>query len=279
VIGADAALAAHIASRSTTLAVLWLVTRSDAAVFGFTSHDRDLVVGGVTYVARYGITPSALQSGATLAVTNSELGAVFSAEGMTPDDLRAGVWDFADVRIRWCNWADLTQGVAKMQRGWLGEVRHDGFKFTAEMLGLTTVLNRSRGRVVTAACDAFFGDARCGLDLAPYTTAGEVSAVTSQREVVTDVTGAAADLYAGGEIVWTSGANDGRRMELKGNDDSGTLTLALPMVGAIQVGDTFNVIRGCAKSASACGAYGNLDNFRGFQFVPGPDRAFKAGGQ
>ena len=48
------ALATHLAGAVTTLATCWRVTRTDGAVFGFTDHDRDLVVSSVTYAAASG---------------------------------------------------------------------------------------------------------------------------------------------------------------------------------------------------------------------------------
>jgi uncharacterized phage protein (TIGR02218 family) len=278
-IGASAGLAAHIQLRVTTLAYLWLITRTDAEVFGFTSHDKDISLSGVTYLAAYGITPSALQAGAGLAVGNAEVQTVFYADGMTQDDLSAGVWDHADVRVRIVNWADTSQGVLKELRGWLGEVRHDGFRFTAELRGLADLWNRQRGSTVSPACDAEFCDDRCGLDVADYTTAGEVTAVASLRQFTGDVTGATANTYRAGKIIWLTGNNAGRSMEIKSDDGAGVVQLQLPMVGAIQIGDTFEAVIGCPKTKEFCQAQSNYVNFRGSPFVPGTDRAVKVGGQ
>ncbi len=52
----SAELQAHLASENVTLATCWKLTRTDSVVMGFTDHDRDLVVGAVTYVAATGFT-------------------------------------------------------------------------------------------------------------------------------------------------------------------------------------------------------------------------------
>lgn len=278
-LAASSGLAAHLAGRATTLAWLWRIQRTDAQVFGFTSHDADIVLDGVTYVAAYGIDPSALQAGVGLAVGNAEVQTVFYASGMTEDDLRAGVWDHADVRVRLVNWQDTGHGVLKMLRGWLGEVQHDGFRYTAELRGLADLLNRPSGEIVSPSCPHTFCDAACTLDPASYTSTGEVLSVTSAREFDTDLTGAAVDAYAGGMLTWTGGANAGRAMEVKNNDAAGNFTLHLPMVGPVQAGDTFSVILGCPKTSAFCSAQGNLVNFGGFPDVPGTDRALRVGGQ
>lgn len=281
---ASAGLITHLSQRTTTLALLWLITRTDGTVFAFTSHDADIEIDGVTYVAAYGITPSALQAGVGLSVGNAEVKQVFYAQGMTEADLRAGVWDHAEVRVRMVNWANLAQGVIKLLRGWLGEATHDGFCFTAELRGLADLLNRGVGEIVSPMCSATFGDARCGVSLTDWTLSGTVTSVTDHR-VFSDADGIGgsdleAGIYIGGLVTWTTGNNAGRSMEVKTNSADGEIELFLPMEGEIQVGDTFTIVRGCPKTSTACKEiFDNLLNFRGFPEVPGTDRYVRAGGQ
>ena len=108
-ISASASMQTPIAGRVTSLAHLWLITRTDGQVFGFTSHNEDITYDGVTYTAAYGFNPAAIAAGVGLAVSNTELTAVFNSAYMTEEDLRGGVWDHADVRIRLINWADTSQ--------------------------------------------------------------------------------------------------------------------------------------------------------------------------
>ena len=291
-ISASAGMIAHIAQRTTTLAMLWLVTRTDGEVFGFAAHDVDITYDGVTYIASQGFSPSALASGSGLAVGNAEVGAVFNASYVTEGDLRAGVWDHADVRIRLINWADTTQGVLKMLRGWLGEVKFDGFTFTVELRGLMDLLNRSTGDVVTPGCNAVLGDARCGVELSDYTTSGEVTAVTDNRVFDTDLSGATVqitpsttgapplDYFQAGLLTWVTGANAGRSMEVRTSAVDGQIDLQLPMESDVVAGDTFTVVTGCMKSKSVCKTkFGNVVNFRGFPEVPGVDQVLRIGGQ
>jgi uncharacterized phage protein (TIGR02218 family) len=295
-IQASSALIAHLGGRATTLAMLWRVTRTDGQVFGFTSHDRDLVADGLTHRASLGIQPSALQEGVGLAVGNAEVQAAFASEAITEADLRAGVWDHADVRVRLVNWADPSMGTLKMLRGWLGEVSFDGFTYRAELRGLADLLNRNAGEIVTPGCSAILGDARCQKVLTDYTTTAEVTAVTSNREFDTDLsartvrlnpgstptaTGAPpAGYFISGKLTWLTGANAGRAMEVKDNDASGAVWLQLAMEGTVQPGDTFSIVAGCAKSRDVCrDQFDNLLNFRGFPEVPGLDKLMMLGGQ
>ena len=50
----------------TTLAFCWRLDRRDGISLGFTSHDRDLVMGGFLFRAAPGMVPSALEQSAGL---------------------------------------------------------------------------------------------------------------------------------------------------------------------------------------------------------------------
>ena len=52
------ALQNHLVGECLTLAHCWKLTRRDSTVMGFTDHDRDLLVSGVTYAAATGFTPA-----------------------------------------------------------------------------------------------------------------------------------------------------------------------------------------------------------------------------
>lgn len=287
------ALANHLASNATTMAVCWRVTRVDGQVFGFTSHDADVSIDGVTYVATRGINRTALEGSTKLQAANVEVNGVLDSEAITEEDLRAGLWDHAEVRIFEVNWADLSMGSLKQMRGWLGEVTIEGGAYKAELRGMADRLNKSIGEIVGPSCTAFLGDARCKQGLGDYTTTGTVTAVVDERrEFDTDLSTATvrltpssvgappADYFAAGLLTWDTGANAGRRMEVKTNGADGRVTLQLQMAGAVTPGDTFTVVTGCLKSREVCvEKFGNVVNFRGFPDLPGVDKIMRIGGQ
>lgn len=121
-------------------------------------------------------------------------------------------------------------------------------------------------------CRAVLGDARCKVALGGFTASGTVNTVTSRQVFISNAMTQAAGYFSGGEVQFLTGANAGRRMEIK--DFSNTqFTLVLPMPNNIAVGDTFNAIAGCDKTFSTCyGKFSNAVNFRGEPHVPGMDK-------
>jgi hypothetical protein len=116
-------LAAHVAGEVTSLATCWRLERTDGWVRGFTDHDQNLVVEGVTYVAATGFLPSAIKSGSDLSVDNLDVDGFLNDEALKAEDLTAGLFDGAKIDIFLVNWADLSQGRVLLRRGSLGEVK------------------------------------------------------------------------------------------------------------------------------------------------------------
>ena len=139
------ALATHLAGAVTTLATCWRVERTDGAVFGFTDHDRDLVVSSVTYAAASGYARAAIASRADLSVDDTELSGILNSGLITESDIRAGIWDGAEVRTFVVNWTDISQGTLPLRRGRLGEViSADDGSFTVE---LRTLFSQKWGNI------------------------------------------------------------------------------------------------------------------------------------
>lgn len=269
---ASTGLSSHIGGNLTTLATCWKVTRKDGAVFGFTDFDKDLIVDSVTYQARSGYTRSAIHTIANLAVDNLDIESALDSETLSAPDLRAGVWDGAEVEIFLVNWAALNQGKVILKRGTVGEVELKDTVFRAELRGLTQSLSQQIVELYTPDCRADLGDARCQVDLEALTVTGAVSAVTDRRSF-SDASRAEDDgFWNGGLITWTSGANAGRKMEVK-SFAAGAFTLFLPMPGEIAEGDAYSLRPGCDKKFSTCkNRYNNVINFRGEPHVPGNDQ-------
>ncbi|HJT63067.1 MAG TPA: DUF2163 domain-containing protein [Burkholderiales bacterium] len=163
----DAGYLAHLATRQLTLAKCAKVTRTDGGIYGFTDHDRDLVVSGVTYAALSGFLFGAQQLKADYSVPNMEMVGAFDSVAVTEADLEAGLWNGAVIEVFRVNWADVTQGIEKLGKGYLGDVKRGRTGFTAEWNGLLKHFLQQIGDLFSPDCRAELGDARCKVRLDP----------------------------------------------------------------------------------------------------------------
>jgi uncharacterized phage protein (TIGR02218 family) len=178
----------------------------------------------------------------------------------------------------WCvNWAAPDQRVL-MRKGNLGEVTRGALGFEAEIRGLAQRLNQPTGRVFGYSCDADLGDGRCTFDLTAsgfHADGAVTSAVDARRFLVEGLDVFAGGWFAGGKLSWTSGANQGRAMEVKRHANSASvvsLELWQAMSEAVVAGDGFSLTAGCDKQFATCKAkFANQVNFRGFPYMPGND--------
>jgi uncharacterized phage protein (TIGR02218 family) len=271
------ALQTKLDSGVTTLARCWKLMRRDGVVMGFTDHDRDLVVGGVTFNAGTGFSSSEAASRFDLSVDGAEISGALADDSLTDADLAAGRYDAAQVETWLVDWSDPQLNVLTA-RGTLGEVRREGQAFVAELRGLADLLSQESGRLYTARCGADLGDARCKVDLTSPALrgTGAVSVVEGTSILVASgLDGFADGWFSLGRLLWTGGANAGLAIEIKEHRliaGHARLTLWQAMPEPLAIGDTFTVTAGCDKSFATCRArFANTDNFRGFPQIPGND--------
>ena len=142
----SASLATHLTGPVTTLTTCWRITRTDGVVFRFTDHDRDLAVDGEVYEASGAYSRTAISNDAGMGVDNLDVEGVFDSAAVTEEELRAGLFDQAEVRIFLVNWVDPAMGALRLRRGWFGEVvlTEQGV-FRTEIRGLTQALSQRIG--------------------------------------------------------------------------------------------------------------------------------------
>jgi len=264
---------AHLDSGATTLCWCWKIVRTDGAIQCFTDHDVDLAFDGTTYEAASGFTATEVQSLLDLAIDNLSVSGALSSATLNEADLAAGLYDNAAIEIWRVNWADTAQRVL-MRKGNLGEVKRGKAAFTAEVRGLAHLLNQPVGRCFGYGCDADLGDARCTVDItrAAFKAGGAVASVTDARRfTVSGLSSFGDGWFTGGKLVWSSGANENRAMEVKRHAGA-AIELWQSMSEAVGVGDSFTITAGCDKQFATCKAkFANAINFRGFPYMPGND--------
>lgn len=271
---ATPAMKAHLAQEVTTLCSCWLITRQDGVSLGFTDHDRSFTYNDQFYEAQEGYNRTAMTNDAGYSIDNAEVMGFLDSEKIKDEDLRNGVYNFANVNVFLVNFMDLspTMGDVKLRRGWFGEttITQDG-QFTIELRGMTQALSHDFIESYSPECRADFCDTRCKLNLADYSKAGVVTAVNNRTAFVMAPIVPTAQGFLLGSIVWTSGDNTGRRMEIA-DMEVWTIELFEGMAFDVKVGDTFTISSGCDKSRAMCKTYGNILNMRAEPDVPGQDQ-------
>ena len=268
-----------LSSGATTLATCWRVARADGLVLGFTDHDRNLVFGGVTYLAQGGMSGTAWARTLGLSVDTLEVVGALTNATLTEADLAAGLWDNADLSIWSVDWSDTTI-LLQLFAGSLGEISRGRNAFRAEMRGLAHALGQDVGRVYARTCGAALGDARCtvNLEVAAFKSTGTVATIAANRLIGASGLGAfASGLFSGGTVQWLTGANAGLGTGVFAHvvDTLVRIELVERAARVIAVGDTFVIRAGCDKLAATCASrFANLVNFRGFPHLPGNDAAF-----
>ena len=266
-------LASHLATGATTLCHCWKLVPRNGAPLGFTDHDADVVFDGVTFEARAGFEASEIESSLGLSIDNLEASGALESAQLDAERLRAGDFDHATIEIWKVNWQDASQRLL-LRKGHLGEVTHGGTGFTAEVRGLSHVLNQTKGRVFQFGCDASVGDGRCGVNLetAIFRGLGTVISIEENRRLtISGLTGFTNTWFSQGTLTWGSGANTGRLEEIKSHTGS-IVELWQAASYAIAIGDVATLRAGCDKQFATCKAkFGNASNFRGHPQMPGTD--------
>jgi len=265
------ALAAHLAEETTTLARLLKITRRDGFSIGLTDHDRDLVVGGVTYRAD-GIRPEgAWSERLDMKAKGFEIEGSLSSSAIAQDDIDAGLYDHARVDVFVCNWADPDVGAARLRRGWLGAIALSGARYTAQLRGMHDLLSRRVGETYTPECRHVCGDALCGVDLDATAVSGSVTGVVDACRFADAARAQESGYFQDAVLTWTSGANAPASAEIAAWDAaSRTFALWLPARKPIAVGDAYTVTAGCDKRFATCRArFNNAAHYGGFPYLPG----------
>lgn len=160
-------MAARIESGATTLCHVWILRRSDGAVMGFTDHDRDLEIDGVSCRAATGWTAGAAETAIGGACASLSAAGGLDDEALRADDIEAGLYDAAEVAVWRVDWRRPDLRV-RLQQARLARIRREGERFIAELEGPLAALERIVGRTCGRDCDAELGDERCRVNLAAF---------------------------------------------------------------------------------------------------------------
>ena len=254
----------------------WILRRKDGVTFGFTDHDEEIEVDGVSCFASSGLSAVALSQSTGLAVDNSEATGALMSGVLEEADIAAGYYDGAEIWIWDVDWNEPSAAELRF-RGSLGEINRIDGAFKAEIRGLSDKLNSDIGRVYQTNCDAILGDTRCGVDLSINAFRLDTVIVGVDEDgylAVTDTTGFDDRWFERGVISFSDGKLT-REFRIKLDSRVGTERKISVWNAAdvkFQVGDSVVLTAGCDKRFATCKSkFSNTLNFQGFPTLPGED--------
>ena len=274
----------HYNSRATTTCRLLQIKPAREAVFGYCSTNRAVDFdaldgyGELTYQVMSGFDHSAIVSTGDTAVDNAEARVLYLSGGpITEAKINAGVYDGAEFTMLEVNYNDLTAGrCAVVMHGIIGKCKVvRGALFSLELRTLVDQLRQEPWEKWQIGCrvkrfQSQVGEERfpCLYSVNEWVTGVAVTAdsVESNRTFTASGLAQAADYFAPGMVLWTSGPNAGLSFEVEAFASGGVISLLFPTPYPISPGDEFDIRRDCTRNWSghnSCETYGNRENYRG----------------
>lgn len=304
----SAELQEHLDSGMTTVCLLMKITPQAPGydVVGITSLDRDVIYddgdGDITYHCAVGMIPSEMVSTAAMDVGNGQITHLVDQYaqynlGFTEDDIARGAYDYANFTLMLVNYEDLTMGhmLFPPEVGQLGQMTvESGLSVIGETADLSKKLKQTVVEKDSITCRAIFGSQPlgtpgdsdgsvitqrfpCGKDLSGLWTNGDVTSVgvETSRTFTDSGLGLAANSQVPGMLEWLTGDNAGRFYEVESQSGAGVVSLWLPTMFPIQVGDTFRIRPDCTKwveGTNGCKFHFGVpewkNHYRGEPYIP-----------
>jgi len=267
------------------MAELYDLALADGTQLRYTTFDRSLLVGGTTYLSG----PPNFKRGRVEEVLGlSKIGTLSLELHASPSDTIGGVpilqkiargdFDKAQITVRrlFMDQNLVQQGTVIRFVGNIGdldELSRTTAKFNckSKVEDLNVQVPRN---ILQPTCVHTLFDSGCGLSKASFAVSGTVQAGSTVNKLLTTLVQADA-YFDNGQLVFTSGANNGHLVAVKKYLNSGgTVYFVVPLPAVPSVGDTFTIYPGCDKTQATCaGKFSNLVNFGGFPYVPAPETA------
>lgn len=255
-------LLTHKQGTVTTLCRLLRIRTTKGREYGLASLDIDVEYdatgsGGETtlvYKAKRAFEMSNFRATSTTGVDNADVNGLLdniNELGLSVEDIRAGVLDYAAVWIYEVNYNDLNQGHQIKARGKLGKVETDGQLFSAEFRSRTQDMKQGITKFTDTQCRADFGDAQCGKELTwTDNTPMDTPDIDEpdRKFVCAALAGAGVDFYVPGVVEILAGKNVGLEMEVLAYDtDTGAFELEMPAYYPFEENEEFRVRQDCSK--------------------------------
>ncbi|WP_330115602.1 DUF2163 domain-containing protein [Pseudomonas sp. JS3066] len=293
---------AHVADWQTRVYCVRIEPANDAPVVRLAGYPVDLVMSnGEVYLTEQGYEFSGLGATSTFASSSVDLKGILQQGAIYRDDLQAGVYDNARVKLFATSWANPIEDEEELGECFFGKAETIDDQYTVQLMGKIDVLSQSAGDSYSPTCQNVYMDrllgaagklpihrSRCtgprsapdGPDYDTKKVTGTLTSVTDQYYFVDSSRAEAADYFATGSIRFLTGPNAGLKpIQVKAFATGGAILLQEALFYLSQVGDQYEMIPGCRKrfDEDCVAGNGNGKNFKGHPHVPAPSQSGQIG--
>jgi len=179
----------------------------------------------------------------------------------------------------------MSNFVRSLLSGWISGVKHtfEENRFDTTIVGCEAQLESAKRDVTTENCANVFGDRRCRFAITTELCAVLGTAndgVVSIEKNGSFTFAATPSEYVAGFVHVLTGPNAGAMTDviefISVNTGSATIRLSETFPIKLGQGTVLRISIGCTKTMARCSALGNIQNYRGFPYVPGT-RSYTAG--
>lgn len=253
------ALAGHYATGRTSLCLLTKVKCKDGTILAFTTLDAEVTYtdgpdGPITYSPSNGFSPAEQVWTADLSVDQGAATGWIRDTGITEQQIRAGIFNFARFWVFEVNFLDLSQGHVLKQSGTTGETKFTDNAWTVELRSKTQQLKQPLSDLYSLTCTVAFGSPPCGktFDWDEATVTSVDPDEPDRLFTVAAGSGWAGDgAYTLGVIRVMTGDNAGAQVEVESHttDSAGesVIALLLPLPYPLAPGDQIDFREDCSK--------------------------------
>jgi uncharacterized phage protein (TIGR02218 family) len=252
----------------------------------YTGHDTDLTIGGNKY-SHFTIQHGDINEKRGVETTNTDLTINYNPNDKIPElgttwfnALQGGAFDGAYLSIDrlfspipWqYNMPNISSDFVLKGR-FFGRCDIQEVKLTQATIDVkspTDLLNAQLPRnLIKPSCLNRFCDTMCGLNKKDFAYEIVASSDSSKNSIAIfgDNENYPDGFFDQGTMICTYGDNIGVTRSIKTFKDNKAIP-AEPFKIQVSEGDRFTFWKGCAKTMTACEAYKNINNFRGFPFLP-----------
>jgi uncharacterized phage protein (TIGR02218 family) len=258
-------------------------TQATGAVFSYTNADVPVIYDGKVFLASGPLVSGLKYRASTgLNVDRQEISIAARPEDLAGGApflvaLREGLFDGCVIQRDRVFFSDFVGGTliggVTLFHGRLSTVDEVGRTSARVTVANDLVLldiNMPRN-IFAPTCLHTLYDQGCKIPSGAFST-NDVVGPGSTKTLI-NFAGAQAD-HVQGTLLFSSGANSGRRSAIKSVVPSVSVSLIYPLPAAPAAGDALTAFRGCDHTMGTCQSrFDNLANFRGFPFVPPPQMA------